>query len=112
MLTPEEIDGVILAGSYRNAAGGIYTTCTEDFARDIETLATAEARALVRQLVQALETGREATYELAQAFHTAYKGHRAEEHAAADADVQRLDIALAAARAWLGEAQKGDGHHG
>lgn len=76
-----------------------------------QAAATAEARALVSDLLEALETGREATYELAQAFHTAYKGHRAEQHAAADDDVQRLDIALAAARAWLGEA-KGDGHHG
>lgn len=83
MLTPEQIDGVILAGSYRNAAGGIYTTCTEYFAHDIETLATAEARALVGQMLQALD-------------HYAPR--------------EQVTAATLAARAWLGEAQKGDGH--
>lgn len=102
MLTPEQIDGVILAGSYRNAAGGIYTTCTEDFARDIETLATAEARALVGQMLEALAKADEGTTDggLGPGFQN---GHGEECGTAIKAARDRL-------AAWLGEAQKGDGH--
>lgn len=56
---------------------------------------------LIRQMLEALETGHEAATQVAAEFHTSYKGHRPDTHAALDADVERIAKALAAARAHL-----------
>ena len=53
--------------------------------------------ALIRQMLEALETGHEAATQVAAEFHTSYKGHRPDTHAALDADVERIAKALAGA---------------
>ena len=74
------------------------------FALTVEAEVRKDDEALIRQMLEALETGHDAATQVAAEFHTSYKGHRPDTHAALDADVERIAKALTAARTRLEKA--------
>lgn len=99
MLTPERIDAEAFA-RWGEMRGAPLAMC-RGFARAIEAEVRKDDEALIRQMLEALETGHEAAMQVAAEFHASYKGHRPDTHAALDADVDQIAKALAAARARL-----------
>lgn len=57
--------------------------------------------ALLRQALAALEIGRDYAFETAQQFHIEMRGYKQQRHDAMDADVKRIDDAIAALKERL-----------
>lgn len=57
--------------------------------------------ALMRQALQALETGHDCSIEVANDVHEKYKGYKPQRHAAVDMDVSQIDAAITALRSRL-----------
>ena len=67
------------------------------YADELEQQRKADT-ALLRQALEALETGRDYAFETAEQFHIEMRGYKRQRHDAMDADVKRIDDTIAALR--------------